>query len=119
MVAISIRVGLGIEGDDTTGGIEGTAGHGIHADRQSQRPCLYRWHDRGWRCQSGDSGSGIVAQGGGTDSVNIAIDASGTVEGAENGIVAQSEGTGGLSITTAAVTGRGGTACISQSIRDW
>ena len=112
--AISIQgVGVLISNDATSGAVRGTMGHGIHADA------------RGTTAGTGSSitigGSGDGAIGAVTGSLRgihaptdgegsaITIDSSqaAVVGGAGHGIWADNDGTGAVTITSAAVTGSG------------
>ena len=101
---------ISIQGVGATGGITGSAGHGIQADARG---------DSGGNIIIGGSGENAIGDVSGTGSTNdginaqtngadssITIDASGgSVSGGNNGISANNGGTGSISITTAAVTG--------------
>ena len=117
---------ISIQGVGLLGGVSGTVSHGIHADARGTS------RGRGGSVSIGSttpigavssgasSGDGIHARASGTAPIAITIDASaGTVEGADNGIVARSDGTGGVSITAADVTVRGIGSGISIGVNTY
>ena len=105
------RVGLGVEGDDSTGGITGSAGHGIFADARGGTRGNINIGDIdgsaiGAVTGTGSEHDGIFAQTDGPDRITM-IDISGAVIGGRYGIQAINDASGAsmISITTAAVTG--------------
>ena len=120
---ISIQgVGLGVEGDDMTGGVTGSAGHGIEVDARGA-PAGTGGNINiggitaiGAVTGTGSRNSGIYVRTDGIGS-SITIDSSGgAVMGGRYGISAINSGTGTTSITVASVSASAGTGILTRTI---